>query len=436
MVYTRAFKKFSTPLEKYANDTFIFNHETLLEYMKNERYTQELQNQKFRLSVDLFSEYGVWVDNLQLMYQKNAKYAKAELQNILNAFLKTTKINNQTPVYGTYTLPQKYRLPDDDRYTIGQYGSCLIGQKKAFKKFRKSIRDDNYFKEPTERRKKQLGYKTNWVYCKNYDYLLTYELHEDLNLHLHSLDFVTDTKEHVVAYIDLLIRKWLNAEIGRTVIKIDPKYKYIILEHLKLEKVKNLKKSHYDKDEFFLHRNTSDYKKFRSGAGFFIRFFDSSENLNEKITGYVCKYIFKTRSDRTVPLKDRINDDSLGYQHIFSLIGLRPFSFSLKTFAPLKLTVWRKMRHYLIEDDDRRKELFYLLREFKSGNLEAKVTKTENGNQIERIDLERTIFISATSQKIITDNAYQKKEYETRRGYLKAQILAHCTDKNILEIIS
>jgi hypothetical protein len=111
---------------------------------------------------------------------------------------------------------------------------------------------------------------------------IVYELHKKLDLHLHSLEFVSDTKEHITAYIDLLIRKWANAEIGRAVIKIDPKYKYIVLNHLKLEKTKNKQKSHYDGDEYFLNRNSSDYKKFRSGAGFFIRFFDSSENLNEK----------------------------------------------------------------------------------------------------------------------------------------------------------
>jgi len=285
--------------EKYSKDEFIFNSKTLLEYMKNERYEQELKNQTYRVGVDLFNSIGGWVSNLQIMHEQNAKNAKAELQNMLDAFLKTTKTNNQTPIYVTYTLTSEYKLPKT--YTITEFDECMREQKKAFRKFRKSIRDDNFFKEPTERRKKQLGYKSDWVHCLDYNYLLVYELHENLNLHLHSLEFVPDTKEHIIAYVDLLIRKWNNAEIGRTVIKIDPKYKNIVLGHLKLEKTKNQKKSHYYSDEYYLKRDDADCKKFRNGAGFFIRFFDSSENLNEKITGYICKYIFKTRSDKTKP---------------------------------------------------------------------------------------------------------------------------------------
>ena len=237
---------------------------------------------------------------------------------------------------------------------------------------------------------------------------------------MHSLEFVSDTKEHITAYIDLLIRKWANAEIGRAVIKIDPKYKYIVLKHLKLEKTKNKQKSHYDGDEYFLNRNSSDYKKFRSGAGFFIRFFDSSENLNEKITGYVCKYIFKTRSDKTKLLVDRKNDEALGVQHIFSLIGLRPFSFSLKTLRPLKLTVYRKIRRYIIGDDDRRKELFFLLRELRSGEYEIRATKTSDKTQIQKVDWIRNAYTPEKNQHtIVCNNAYNKESFEIRTGYIK-----------------
>ncbi len=405
-------------LEKYTHEHFIFNNETMLEYMKEERYKQEVKNEAYRMSIDLFTKYGGWVNNLQIMYEQSAKNAKAELQNILDAFLKTTKTNNQTPIYGTFTLPKEYKLPN--KYTIQEFGDNLKEQKKAFKHFRKSIRDDNFFKKPTERRKQQLGYKNDWVHCLDYNYIVVYELHKKLDLHLHSLEFVSDTKEHITAYIDLLIRKWANAEIGRAVIKIDPKYKYIVLKHLKLEKTKNKQKSHYDGDEYFLNRNSSDYKKFRSGAGFFIRFFDSSENLNEKITGYVCKYIFKTRSDKTKLLVDRKNDEALGVQHIFSLIGLRPFSFSLKTLRPLKLTIYRKIRRYIIGDDDRRKELFFLLRELRSGEYEIRATKTSDKTQIQKVDWIRNAYTPEKNQHtIVCNNAYNKESFEIRTGYIK-----------------
>ena len=100
----------------------------MLEYMKEERYKQEVKNEAYRMSIDLFTKYGGWVNNLQIMYEQSAKNAKAELQNILDAFLKTTKTNHQTPIYGTFTLPKEYKLPN--KYTIQEFGNNLKEQKK------------------------------------------------------------------------------------------------------------------------------------------------------------------------------------------------------------------------------------------------------------------------------------------------------------------
>ena len=38
-------------LEKYTHEHFIFNNETMLEYMKEERYKQEVKNEAYRISI-------------------------------------------------------------------------------------------------------------------------------------------------------------------------------------------------------------------------------------------------------------------------------------------------------------------------------------------------------------------------------------------------
>ena len=113
----------------------------------------------------------------------------------------------------------------------------------------------------------------------------------------------------------------------------------------------------------------------------------------------------------------------MGVQHIFSLIGLRPFSFSLKTLRPLKLTVYRKIRHYVIGDDDRRKELFFLLRELRSGKYEIRATKTDDKSQIKEADWIHKAYIASTNEHITSCNtAYEKQDFEIRTNYIKTLI--------------